>query len=145
MKNIAIAGLIVFATLSTAGNAYLGYRLISVPKIIQPVDQAAVTIAAVSKLVELPEGQVPTVATVEDPEVLKKQGLFPTAQKGDIVLVYPEEKKAILYRPSTNKVIEISVVNITNEEPTKENTTPTPAPAPAPEPAPAPTPAPVTP
>src|SRR5436190_11337001 len=54
----------------------------------------------VSKLVELPTGQTPTVATVTDINKLKGQAFFMAAHNGDKVLIYTQSKKAILYRPS---------------------------------------------
>lgn len=88
---------------------------------------------AVSKLVELPKG-TPTVATVVDSNKLKKQAFFKNASNGDRVLLYTDAKKAILYRPSTNKVIEIAPINIgSGTTPAGTSTTP---PAKSPTPAP---------
>lgn len=61
----------------------------------------------VGKLMELPE-ENPLLATVTDKEKLKEQYFFSKAQNGDVVMVYSDSKKAILYRPSTNKIIEVS-------------------------------------
>ena len=66
----------------------------------------------IGKFMELPQGEVPTLATVSDREKLKGQQFFLNAKNGDKVLVYSKAKKAILYRPSTNKIIEIAPVNI---------------------------------
>jgi hypothetical protein len=71
-----------------------------------------------SKLVILPEGETPSLATVADPAKLQGQTFFVAAQKGDKVLVYAKAKRAIIYRPSSNKIVESSSVNIGN------NTTP---------------------
>ena len=57
---------------------------------------------------ELPLDEQPTLSTVTDQEKLKGQNFFAHAQNGDKLLVYPKAKKAILYRPSTKKVIEVS-------------------------------------
>ncbi len=86
----------------------------------------------VGKFVLLPEGEIPTIATVSDPAALKDQSFFNNAQKGDKVLIYSQAKKAILYRQSINKIIEIAPLN-NNENKTNiiENPAPTPEPAPA--------------
>jgi hypothetical protein len=68
----------------------------------------------VSKLVVLPTGETPTVATVTDISKLKGQAFFAPAQNGDKVLIYTQAKKAVLYRPSENRVIEIAPLNIGN-------------------------------
>lgn len=81
------------------------------------------TVAKVGKLVLLPEGEQATLATVTDVTKLKGQSFFAKAQNGDKVLIYEQSKKAILYRPALNKVIEIGPV--TNEaESTKTVATP---------------------
>lgn len=66
----------------------------------------------VSKLMLLPEGEEPTIATVSDTEALKDQAFFTKAQKGDKVLIYTKAKKAILYSVLLNKIINISTINI---------------------------------
>jgi len=72
------------------------------------------TISAVSKLIALPAGEQPTVATISDPEKLKSQPFFASSVIGDKVLVYQGAKKAILYRPSENKIMEVSSITISD-------------------------------
>lgn len=50
--------------------------------------------------------ETPTIATVSDITKLQGQPFFAKAQNGDKVYVYSNAKKAILYRPSENKIIE---------------------------------------
>ena len=59
----------------------------------------------------LPTNETPTLATVSDPSKLADQPFFAHAMTGDIVLVYTASKKAILWRPSTKQVVEVSSVN----------------------------------
>ena len=70
-------------------------------------------IGKVSKLIVLPQGETPTVATVTDPDKLKKeQPFFANASVGDKVLIYTGARKAYMYNPTTNKIIEVAPVNI---------------------------------
>jgi len=71
----------------------------------------------ISKLILLPEGETPTIATVSDPEKLKEQAFFAKAQKDDKVLIYTNAKKAILYNPTSNKIIEVAPISIGNNIP----------------------------
>ena len=68
-----------------------------------------------STLIDLPTGETPTLATVTDKDKLASQSFFKNAQNNDKVLIYVKSGKAILYRPSTHKIIDVSVVNITKD------------------------------
>jgi len=60
----------------------------------------------------LPEGEVPTMATVSDPETLKRQDFFKNAKIGDKVLIYTKAKQAILYDPVADKIITIAPLSL---------------------------------
>lgn len=63
-------------------------------------------IKQVGVLINLPKGETPTVAAVTNADQAKKQSaFFKDAQNGDKVLLYVKAGEAILYRPSTNKII----------------------------------------
>lgn len=70
--------------------------------------------AEVSKSVDLPGTETPTLATVSDVSKLKNQVFFKNAENGDKVLIYTQAGKALLYRPSSKKVIEYSNVSLSN-------------------------------
>lgn len=60
----------------------------------------------VSALMTLPSGETPTVANVSDVTQARQQSpFFKDAQNGDKVLMYVKASEAILYRPTTNKII----------------------------------------
>ena len=63
-------------------------------------------IEKVGKHLVLPTGEQPTMATVSDISKVKGQAFFANAANGDKVLVYAQAKKAILYRPSIDRIIE---------------------------------------
>jgi hypothetical protein len=64
----------------------------------------------ISKLMELPKDESPTVATVSDISKLKGQAFFAKAQNGDKLLLYPKAKQAILYSPKTNKIVAVGPI-----------------------------------
>jgi hypothetical protein len=85
-------------------------------------------ISKVGKLYNLPNGETPTIANVTDAAAAKKQSaFFNNAQKGDKVLMYVKAGVAILYRPSTNKIILVAPLTFTNSDATA-SATPTPTP-----------------
>jgi len=71
-------------------------------------------VGQVSKLIVLPQGEVPTVATVVDPEKLKDQPFFAHASVGDKVLIYGNAKKVYLFNPNTNHIVEVAPLSIGN-------------------------------
>ena len=61
----------------------------------------------------LPDDEQPTVATVTDVNVLKEnQPFFKNAENGDKVLVYVKDRKAIIYSPSKDVVVNVGVVAV---------------------------------
>jgi hypothetical protein len=70
----------------------------------------------VGKLYALPKDEKPSVATVKDKDKLKDQPFFAKAENGDVTLIYANAKLAILYRPSTKQLINVSSVTIQNNQ-----------------------------
>ncbi len=75
-------------------------------------DDKATIIQNIGNHVTLPVGEEPVFATVTDPLKLADQPFFLSAETGDKVLVFPKAKKAILYRPSTDRIIEMMPIDL---------------------------------
>lgn len=91
---------------------------------IQQQKEAEATIKAVGKITKLPTGETPQVLVVTDPKTAaKNQPFFANSQAGDKVLVYVKENQAILYRPSTDKIILLAPLNLNNNSATTNTTT----------------------
>lgn len=67
-------------------------------------------VADVGEHMLLPEGETPTLATVTDMHALEGQAFFKNAQEGDKVLMYMVSQKAIIYRPSIDRIIEVGPI-----------------------------------
>lgn len=114
-KKLLVLFLFILSIATTILIARTKPELLGIPKsqqIVNSQDEVNKLIEEVGKIIVLPEGQIPTVATVTEVEKVKDQAFFARALNGDKVLVYTEAKKAILYRPSEKKIIEVGVVNI---------------------------------
>ena len=70
------------------------------------------TIDKIAQLLRLPN-ENPIVTTVYNEKDFENNNLFRTVKKGDKILLYINAKQAIIYRPSTNQVIEVLPVRET--------------------------------
>ena len=64
----------------------------------------------------VPNNEIPTVATVSDLAKLSDQAFFQGAAKGDKVLIYTANKRAYLYRPSTDTVVKSGTIQMVGEK-----------------------------
>lgn len=76
-------------------------------------------LSRVAKIYLIPTGEEPTIATVSDPNALKDQAFFIGSQKGDKVLIFSKAGRAVLYRPSINKIIETAPINSSTNDQNK--------------------------
>ncbi len=113
-KKLAMQVLIALVVITAGVAVYFYHELKQLKQDPQKVAQqeAAELVATVGKLIVLPEGEQPTIATVTDPEKLKGQAFFDHAKTGDKVMIYTNAKKAILYSPSENKIVEVAPLSI---------------------------------
>ena len=74
--------------------------------------EVASLLEEVGRVYELPGDEHPELATVSDVKQLANQEFFKRAQNGDKVLIFANAKKAVLYRPSTSKIIEVGPVSM---------------------------------
>lgn len=124
-KKILLPFIIILLLASIAGNAYLymeyteAQELLTNPEIAAQKEIEEYT-SRVGKLMDLPSDEEPTIATILDKDALADQAFFANAENGDKVLIYSAATKAILYRPSTNRIIEVAPIDITEEDPALE-------------------------
>ena len=115
---IALGVSIFFAAAGSSAAFYYWRQFQQTEKMLTNPEEAAKIenkklLREVSKFMILPDEE-PQVATVLDKEKLQDQPFFANAENGDKILAYPKAKKAILYRPSIGKIIEVSPLNISS-------------------------------
>jgi hypothetical protein len=119
-------GVVVAVVLSCAGAAiyfYSQYKRVVKNAAYSVQDENKRIVDSIGKFMDLP-GEEPKIATITDSDKLKDQVFFANAQNGDKVLIYSSSKKAILYRPQTGRVIEVTSLlanSQNNSSETKEN------------------------
>ncbi len=111
LVKILIALLII-----TGGGAYYFYQKATFDPQKAAQKELVTVTKQVSRHMVLPTDETPSVATVSDPEKLKDQKFFVNSQVGDKVIVYSLSRKAILYRPSLDRIIEVAPVNVTGTQ-----------------------------
>lgn len=112
----------LFALASAFGLLWLRYQKVAYKQ--QPRADTARLIESIGKLIALPDEQA-NLATVVDKTKLGDAQLARDAQNGDQLLIFSEARRVILYRPSTQKVIDM--FHITPEQ-ARPAVTPTPQP-----------------
>jgi hypothetical protein len=66
----------------------------------------------ISKFITLPTDDSPQLFEIDDPkQLIGKQAFFKDVLKGDKLLVYPKSAKAVVYRESSDKIINIGPVS----------------------------------
>jgi hypothetical protein len=81
-----------------------------------PTDTAMIMLK-VGRLVDLPSGETPQVAPINDIAPFKNQPFFTRARMGDILIVYINSHLAILYSPDEDKIINMSKVTVVVPKP----------------------------
>jgi len=118
-------GLILFLVIATLG--FYFYRQGFFKKNLSAPEEINQIMAVLSSYMDLPD-EIPTLATVTDKSQLESQPFFQKSENGDKVIIFPSASKAILYRPSTKKIIDISnlLTSPVQEEATNSSTLPSP-------------------
>jgi hypothetical protein len=66
---------------------------------------------SLSELILLPEEEEPIVATVKEAETLrKKEAFYKNVQEGDKVVIFSQARKAMIYRPKENRLINVGPI-----------------------------------
>lgn len=104
-----IGGVVLSALLLTG---YFAWRAHELRTIKPEQEEVAELTKIIGTIAYLPHDEVPTLATVTNRDKLDRQPFFRNAQNGDKILIYPRAGWAVLYRPSSKKVLAMTEVDI---------------------------------
>jgi hypothetical protein len=114
LRTILIAAL----ALSLLANAalYLRVHTLENDPVLKAQAETRALLTSVGKLMILPD-ETPTVATVTDPAQLQGQAFFAKAKKGDKVLIFTQARKAVLYDPVADRIVDVAPINAGSSPP----------------------------
>jgi len=121
-KKIFFIIIFILAIGGTVTSAYYfkQYKNLKANPNLEVQKEMDVLIKTIGKLIELPSDETPTVATISNKEKLKDQLFFAKAENGDKLIAFTKAMQAILYRPSTNKIINVAPIVIDQEDVEKQ-------------------------
>lgn len=102
---------------------YFYYKYKQATQTVDTKEEITQLVQTLGAVMELPSDETPTLATVTDKEKLTDQPFFRKSENGDKVLIYTNAGRAILYRPSIGKIVDITSINI-QEDPTTAKAAP---------------------
>ena len=114
IKKILLFAIIIVAIIGLGGSIYFykQYQAIKKNPNIEAQQKTAQLISELGKIMELPKGETPTIATISDKSKLIGQPFFKNAENGDVLFAYTNSMEAILYRPGKNQIINVAPISI---------------------------------
>lgn len=116
MLLVVLASVLVVASIALAG--FFAWKYFSDDSSSEEAaaETTAKVIEKAGMLFDLPQGEDPTVAQIQDRSKLEDQDFFKKAKNGDYLLVYEKSKLAIIYRESADKLINVGPINVPEQE-----------------------------
>ena len=113
-KSIIIAAIIVLAL---APSVFFFNKSRNAEQKLQAPENAKMQVVnevveEVQKHMLLPKTEQPTLATINNPSEVKNQPFFKDAVKGDKILVYADARIVILYRPSIDRIVAVTTLQL---------------------------------
>lgn len=102
-----LTAIIFVSALGTAGYFYYQYQQALQNPNQQTQQEIQEITQIISQYMELPDEQA-NLATVTDKSKFVTQPFFQNAENDDKILIFRDAKRAILYRPSTQKIIDVA-------------------------------------
>jgi hypothetical protein len=116
--------LIIYIVLSLAAIGFLGFKyweLTNKKAVFSGDANVDKILANLKEHMVLPENETPVIVPVKEADQMdQSQSFYQGIQDGDYLVIFSEAKKAIIYRYTEDKIVNISTVFITKEESEKQ-------------------------
>lgn len=111
-STLKITGMILLVLISVSGAGASYYWYIQYQKIVAnpqsgSAEEVKMLVKKLSAFMELPQ-ETPSVVTISDRDKLQNQQFFQKAKNGDKIVIFEAAKRIILYRPETNRIIDVA-------------------------------------
>ncbi len=115
LKRGVFFGLIILLLAALVGAGFLWYKKNQSPEELSQ-KQTEKLLEEMSRFVLLPD-EIPAVFTISDIDTLvQQQPFFTGAQNGDVLFVFPQAVKAVVYSPDRKRIINMGPVTGTGSE-----------------------------
>jgi len=104
---IAIVGLVIIVALAVL--SWFLFDKYQQALRSNPQTETSALMQRIGQVIALPPEQ-PTIATVLDRQKLSNKALADKAQNNDKLIIFPQAKRIILYRPDTQRVVDMLIV-----------------------------------
>lgn len=115
-KKSVVISFLILALLAVGGGGagvyYFDKYQKEVKKVSNPKEDVKVLLEKVGKLIDLPTGEEPTIATVTNADQITAQPFFAKAKNGDRVIIYTNARMAILFDETAGKIMNVGTINM---------------------------------
>jgi len=114
MKIKILIGFLIILLLLFAGSAIFWVTRRVTPKAMVLTTEGIMRtdtqeiVERVDRLILLPNNETPLVQKIVDKNKVANQPFFSQSEEGDWVIIFQKSQEAILYRPSTDKIVNYS-------------------------------------
>ncbi len=121
-RKLILAALTIIVIVLGGIYYYLNYSKANIEKRAQA--ETTRLIKKVRKIILLPETEIPAIFDIQDPVLLvQQQPFFAGVEKGDKLLVYPQNGKAFIYSQKKNIIVNVGPVNFNQSGTSQETNT----------------------
>lgn len=108
-RRFVFSALALLVAITFSLSAYFAYKTYHTD--FSRTDAMATLVKKLGTVADLPADEAPTVAEVTDKDRFDDQPFYRKAENGDMIFLYAQAGRAVLYRPSNGRIIAMTTVD----------------------------------